>query len=101
MVEVDAARGVVLEDGDIIRADWVISAADGYATLNDLLGSRYRDPAFDKAFAIYELFPSYLQVSLGVACALADEPGYLSLILEEALEVDPSTRLDTLAFRIF
>ncbi|MET2828539.1 phytoene desaturase family protein [Mesorhizobium shangrilense] len=66
-----------------------------------MLGSRYPDKAFEKAFAQYETFPSYLQVSLGVARDLSREPGYLTLVLDDPFEVDPGTRLPTLAFRVF
>lgn len=101
LVENNSAIGVQLEDGEMIPADWVISAADAHATLHDLLGGKYGDPAFDKAFASYETFPSYLQVSLGVARDLSREPGHLTLVLDQAVEVDPETRLQTLSFRVF
>lgn len=100
-VEDDVATGVVLESGETIAADRVISAADGHATLHDLLGGEYSEDAFDKAFASYEPFPSYVQVSLGVARDLAHEPGYLTLVLSNPVEVDPRTRLKTVSFRIF
>jgi len=101
LVEDAAAVGVQLESGEIISADWVVSAADGHATIHNLLGSRYTDKAFEEAFARYETFPSYLQVSLGVARDLSQEPGYLTLVLDDQFEVDPETRLPALAFRIF
>ncbi|MDQ0390585.1 phytoene desaturase family protein [Labrys monachus] len=101
LTEGDVATGVQLEDGETIAADWVISAADGHATLHDLLGGAYTDRAFETAFARYETFPSYLQVSLGVARDLSQEPGYLTLVLDDAVEVDPETRLQTLSYRIF
>jgi phytoene dehydrogenase-like protein len=101
LVENDVATGVGLEAGETISADRVISAADGHATLHGMLGGKYSDAAFDKAFASYETFPSYLQVSLGVARDLSQEPGYLTLVLDNPLEVDPQTRLQALSFRIF
>ena len=101
LVKDDVATGVQLESGEIVPADWVVSAADGHATIHTLLGSRYTDKAFEKAFAHYETFPSYLQVSLGVARDLTQEPGYLTLVLRDPFEVDPATRLQTLSFRIF
>ena len=101
LVENDVAVGVELESGETISADWVISAADCHATLHGMLGGRYTSPAFEKAFASYETFPSYLQVSLGVARDLSMEPGYLTLVLDKSVEVDPQTRVKTLSFRIF
>ena len=84
LAEDDVATGVQLEGGEIIPADWVVSAADGHATIRDLLAGKYTDAAFDKAFASYETFPSYLQVSLGVARDLSQQPGYLRLVLDKA-----------------
>lgn len=79
----------------------VVSAADGQTTINDLLGGDYTDKAYEKAFARYETFPSYLQVSLGVARDLSKEPGYLTLVLDDLFEVDPETSLGSLSYRIF
>lgn len=101
LVEIDVATGVELEGGETILADRVISAADGHATLHGMLGGKYSDAAFDKAFVGYETFPSYLQVSLGVARDLSQEPGYLTLVLDNPPEVSPQTRLQALSFRIF
>lgn len=101
VVENDVAAGVELDSGEIVAADWVISAADLHATLQDMLGGRFSAPAFDKAFAAYETFPAYLQVSLGVARDLSQEPGYLTLVLDKPLEIDPETRLEVLPVRIF
>ena len=39
----DVATGVQLEGGEIIPADWVVSAADGHATIYDLLAGKYTD----------------------------------------------------------
>jgi len=101
LAEDDVATGVQLEGGEIIPADWVVSAADGHATIHDLLAGKYTDAAFDKAFASFETFPSYLQVSLGVARDLSQQPGSLTLVLDNAIEVDPQTNLRALSFRIF
>jgi len=43
LVEDDTAVGVQLMDGETITADWVISAADGHATIYDLLEGKYTD----------------------------------------------------------
>lgn len=101
LVENGAAAGVRLAGGETISADWVISAADGHATIYDLLGGKYRDDAIDKFYAEGETFPSYLQVSLGIAQDLSKEPGHLSRVLDRPLKIDPETSLDAVAFRIF
>ena len=58
LVEDCTAVGVRLAGGETIRADWVISAADGHATVYELLEGRYTDPSVDKVFETYETFPS-------------------------------------------
>ncbi len=41
LVENDKAVGIRLTDGQEFRADRVISAADGFATINHMLGGKY------------------------------------------------------------
>ncbi len=101
IVENDVATGVQLADGQTKIADWVISAADGHATIYELLGGKYKNDAIDQFYAKQQVFPSYVQVSLGVAQDLSHEPGFVSRILSEPLQIDPETRLNTAAFRIF
>jgi len=101
LVENDTAAGVQLVGGETIKADWVISAADGHATIYDLLGGRYVDEAIGKAYATLELFPSYLQVSLGVGLDLHDYPPSLVRLLKTPLAIDPETEARQVSFRIF
>jgi len=101
LVESDGAVGVELANGERVFADWVISAADGHATLFEMLGGRYMTEALRERYATRPLFASYVQVSLGVAMDLHDQPPMLSLLLEEPLVVDPGTGQDTIAFRFF
>jgi phytoene dehydrogenase-like protein len=101
VVENDVAVGVQLTNGETIKADWVISAADGHATIYDLLGGKYKDDAIDQIYEKQQVFPSYLQVSMGVAQSLAQEPGFFSRILDEPLRIDPETSLPTVSFRVF
>jgi phytoene dehydrogenase-like protein len=101
LVERDVAIGVELEGGETVSADWVISAADGHATIYEMLGGRYRTADIDRTYATLRPFPSYLQVSLGVAWDLADEPGFFMRVLHEPLRVDPATELGQISFRFF
>lgn len=84
-------NGVQLVGGVMITADRVISAADGHATIYGLPGPRYTDEATDKNYATLKPFPSYLQVSPGVARGLPDPP----------LTVDPGAELSLGSFRFF
>ena len=101
LVENGRAVGVELATGERVAADWVISAADGHATLFELLGGRYMTEALRERYATRPLFASYVQVSLGVAMDLHDQPPMLSLLLEEPLVVDPGTGQDAIGFRYF
>lgn len=97
----DAATGVETDDGGTVKADWVISAADAHATLFGMLDSKYLDPETKSQFDRLEPFPSYAQVSLGVARDLSDQPGYHLCVLDNPVEIDPGTWVLQLAFRIF
>jgi phytoene dehydrogenase-like protein len=101
LVEDDTAVGVRLVGGESIAADWVISAADGHATIYDLLSGEYRDRAIEKIYDEFLPFPSYLQVSLGVARDLSQQPGFASRLLDTPLQVDPGTQLRQVSFRFF
>jgi phytoene dehydrogenase-like protein len=101
LVERDAAVGVRLAGGETIAADWVISAADGHTTIYDLLGGTYTDKVTDEIYGTLTTFPSYLQVSLGVARDLSQQAGYLTRLLDDPLTVDPNTHLRQISFRVF
>ena len=83
----DHAVGVRLVDGSEHRADVVISAADGHATIFDMLEGKY---ASDKLRASYEnlpIYPSWVQVSLGVARDLSKEAPMVSYWLDEPIDI--------------
>ena len=101
LVDQDRAIGVQLSGSEAIPADWVISAADGHATIYDMLGGRYVDDAVRKIYAESETFASYLQVSLGIARDLSDQPPMLTRVLRSQIQVDPETELANLGFRFF
>jgi phytoene dehydrogenase-like protein len=50
LVENGAAVGVQLAGGETLRGDWVISAADGHTTLNEMLGGAYTSPQLKTAY---------------------------------------------------
>jgi phytoene dehydrogenase-like protein len=101
LVENDSAVGVQLASGETIAADWVISAADGHATIYELLGGRYKNAAIDRNYQTMQTFPSYLQVSLGVGMDLSDLPWSVSRILDAPIRIDPETEVKQIGFRIF
>ena len=101
LVENGRATGVVLESGDKIPADIVVSAADGHATIFEMLDGKYLSDKIKKIYETYKPFPSYVQVSLGVAADMNDEPGYVLRFLDREVRVDPQTAEKHLSFRIF
>jgi len=84
LVEDDRAVGLILEDGQEIFGDLVISAADGHSTIFELLGGNYTDR---KLTDIYQggMTPSQsiLQVSLGVNMDFSDQPPMFNFPLSE------------------
>lgn len=101
LVDQAEAYGIELEDGREIRADWVISAADGFSTLFDWLPAEYLDPKAVAPYQELEVFPSYLQVSLGIRRAMNSEPIYFTRLLNKPLTIDPQTQAHELSFRVF
>ena len=74
LVENDRAWGVRLADGREERFDWVVSAADGHATIFDMLKGRYVDDLVRGWFESYVPFPPLVFVGLGVNRTFRDEP---------------------------
>jgi phytoene dehydrogenase-like protein len=101
LVDNDTAAGVQLAGGEAVMADWVISAADGYSTIFDLLGGRYVDDATRTLYDERKLFASFIQVSLGVALDLRDQPWTVRRLVSSPIAVDPGTELHEVDFRFF
>src|SRR5208283_391275 len=66
IVENDTATGISLADGAIIKADYVVSAADGHATLYGMLEGNYLTNQIEDAYATWQLFTPLVQVSFGI-----------------------------------
>jgi len=74
LVENDTAVGVRLEGGDELRADFVISAADGHATIFEMLEGRYLDRRIIEMYETWPRFPALVYVGLGVNRRFDDLP---------------------------
>ena len=72
----DRACGVRLTDGTQEPAEVVVSAADGHATIYEMLGARYLDDGLRDYYERDELplFPPILFIGVGVGRSFADEP---------------------------
>ncbi len=66
LVEHNQAVGVRLADGTEHRSDFTISAADGHATIFDLLGGQYVDRRIQGYYDNLPIFPPLIHVALGV-----------------------------------
>jgi phytoene dehydrogenase-like protein len=87
IVENGAARGVVLTDGAEVRADIVVSAADGRTTLFEMLGERYLDEGLRAAYRTDRVSDQPVQVNIGVARDFSDQSHTVSYLLPEPVEV--------------
>jgi phytoene dehydrogenase-like protein len=73
IVEKDIAKGVILSDGSEIKADYVISAADGHSTIFDMLEGKYLSKKISEAYDKWELFTPIVQVSFGIKKVIGSE----------------------------
>jgi phytoene dehydrogenase-like protein len=77
------AVGVRLADGTNRHSDIVISAADGHATLFQMLDGKYLTNKVRKYYEKLPLFPPLIQVSLGVARSFEGVPRLLLFPLRQ------------------
>jgi phytoene dehydrogenase-like protein len=60
------ASGILLEDGGVVSADYVISAADLRTTIDQMLGGKFIEPQLEELFRTVPLAPSSVQVFFGL-----------------------------------
>jgi len=99
LVEDERAVGIRLSDGTEIRGDYVISAADGHATLYHMLEGRYLTPRLETFYQTMPTFPSLIFVALGVARPMNEHPHALIFPLRKPIQLDPETTLTELPMR--
>jgi phytoene dehydrogenase-like protein len=92
LVENNSAVGVRLAGGTELRADIVISAADGRTTIFDMLGGRYTDDRVRHYYNDWPLYEGFFQVSLGVARDFSDEPHSLAFHVDDPIRVGDQSR---------
>ncbi|MGV8125570.1 MAG: phytoene desaturase family protein [Candidatus Xenobiia bacterium LiM19] len=81
-------QGIRLCDGSLRNADFIISAADGYATLYDMLDNRHTPECFRELFSDNEKYPTTKSslVMLGVKCSFRDRPRSIVWKLDRPLD---------------
>jgi phytoene dehydrogenase-like protein len=75
--------GVRLYNDEVHRADYVISAADAYRTINDMLDGKYTNRTIRRTYDGHLPIHSQIQVSLGVNRDLSGDPHWVTYLLDE------------------
>ncbi len=78
LVENNRAVGIKLSDGNEYRGDYVISAADGYTTIFEMLEGKYVNDKVRGYFDELPTFPPLIFVGLGVNRSFDDFPKIIS-----------------------
>lgn len=93
-------NGIITCKGEIKPSDYVISAADGHSTIFQLLAGNFVDEKVKFYYRKYGVFPSLIQVSLGVNRNLQGLPTHVYFPLPEPLTIDPSISTDYIGYKI-
>ena len=103
ITENNIATGVRLEDGTEHRAGRVISAADGYTTLFNMLEGKFGNEKTREPYEKWLLFPSLIFVSLGVKRTFEEIPRTVSGLtfhLKQQVEIGDKVR-DKLSVHLY
>jgi phytoene dehydrogenase-like protein len=85
-VENSTVKGVILSDGTVINADYVISAADGRSTIYDMLEGKFLSKKISNAYENWQLFSPLVQVSFGINKKIkSDAPAEIHMIKDQKI----------------
>ncbi len=99
LVENDTVTGI-LSNGKKHKADRVISAADGYTTIYSMLEGKYISPLLKNAYESYSLFPSIIQIGIGLNKDFSNQPSMsIFPVKKEIILENGALRLKTLGVR--
>jgi phytoene dehydrogenase-like protein len=87
LVEHDKAVGVRLADGTKHRGDITISAADGHATIFDMLGGKYINGRIRDYYDNLPIFPPLVHVALGVNRPFEEAPANVIYSLDRPVTI--------------
>ena len=93
-MENDRAAGVRLYTDEDVKADYVISAADGRSTFFEMLGGKYGRRSMKRRYAGDLPVHSQMQLSFGVNRDLSDTPAWIIHLLEEPYRLLSEEPLD-------
>ncbi len=74
LIENDRAIGIKSEDGSEHKADYIISAADGYTTIFNMLDGRYADKTIKDYYDKLPIFPPLIHIGIGVNRSFEEIP---------------------------
>jgi len=94
LVADDQAVGVRLYDNREYRADRVISACDGRCTIFEMLRGEYVNRRIKKLYDGHLPIHSQLQISLGVNRDMAQEPHWVTHLLDEPVRIAGEDRYE-------
>jgi phytoene dehydrogenase-like protein len=90
LTENNRAVGIKLEDGVEYRADYVISAADGHATIFEMLGGKFLDKTIKGYYERLLPFPALVYVAFGVNRSFDEirpSVGGITIRLQEPIKI--------------
>ena len=96
----DQAVGIRLADGVEHPADVIVSAADGYSTIYDMLEGRYTNGKIDERYKNWKLFRPLLIISYGVAREFPGEAPIGLIKPARPMEIG-GERVERISYRIF
>jgi phytoene dehydrogenase-like protein len=103
LVENKRAVGIRLDDGSEYRADTIISAADGHATIYEMLNGKFVDDTINGYYKNYKVFPPLIFVGLGVNRTFSEIPQVVSdlnIPLKQSVEIGEKMR-DRISVKIY
>jgi phytoene dehydrogenase-like protein len=97
IIENGCVKGVTCLDGTKFDAHTVISSADNHETVFDILKGEYCDPAAKKRFDHWPVFPSMIQVSIGLGRKIENHADKYELQLALPVSAGTCTVSDIIA----
>lgn len=85
IVENGYAKGIELDNGNIVPADIIISACDGRSTLFDLLDGKYLTNKIKEFYNKPSLWPPIISISLGIKRDFSDLAEIIDFKLKEPI----------------
>ncbi len=101
LVENGRATGLRLANGERVDADIVVSTGDGYDTLFRMLDGRYLSRRIEERYRTgTPLYPSMLQISLGLRRTFEGEPNKILMYLDQPIVMGDDNGVTQMLVRI-